>query len=229
MSGARQTVAIGFIFWAFARWQQASVAYKVLMIFLATSFHTSAIIFLALIAIGSSLRLYNRLLLMVLAVAYLGFTILNSTTFEFYTSAYLPGSTEGAAMEAEGALFHVALNAGPAALALAFWRRVGEILLPDTLHRVLAFAALLMVPVAFLASVAASRFSIYFFPVSMMIMASSPQLFKSPEQRKFVQLTIAAFYVLVLAIWLFFANSALAWQYSNALFVDPSLLVWCCR
>jgi len=230
MSGARQAVAIGVLLWLFARWNQASIFYKFFLIVLAANFHASAIVFLGLIAFDDRLRLFFRFTLGILSLAFLSYFLAGSGHFAFYQQAYFADEDGVAAAEAGGALFHVALNAGPAAVAFAFRRNIRIILIPDTLHRHLAYAALLMVPIAFVTSVGASRFSIYLFPVSMMIISSFPLLLKTASERKVYRFLVSILYLAVLTVWLVFANNARPWQnYSNALFVDSSLLILCCK
>jgi hypothetical protein len=230
MSGARQAVAIGVLLWLFARWSQSSIFYKFFLIVLAANFHSSAIVFLGLVAFDDRLRMFSRFILGITSLALLAYFVADSDHFSFYQQAYFAGENSVAAVEAGGALFHVALNAGPAAVAFAFRRNIRNVLMPDTLHRHLAYAALLMVPIAFITSVGASRFSLYLFPASMMIVSSFPLLLKTFSEKKFYCFLVSVLYLAVLTVWLVFANNARAWQnYSNALFVDPSLLILCCK
>lgn len=230
MSGARQAVAIGVLLWLFSRWNKSSTLQKVILIVFAATFHNSAIVFLGLIALDDRLRFAYRVFLAALSAALVIYLIRGSEAFSFYQQVYFAGSGSAAAAEAGGALFHVLLNAGPAAAVLVFLRQVRNVLLPDSLHRGLAYIALCMVPIALITSVGASRFSVYLFPVSMMIVSSLPLLMKRTGERQLVRFLIAIFYLLVLVVWLFFANNSRAWHnYSNALLVDRELLIFCCQ
>lgn len=230
MSGARQAVAIGVLFWLFGQWYNTSLLYRAGLILLATSFHASAIVFLLLITSDMQIRKPIRIIVFLFIVIIVGFGILRSSSFDFYQAAYISGGDSSSRVESGGAMFHVILNAGPAALAMVLGASVKNRLLPDKLHLKLAYASLLMIPVALVASTVASRFSVYLFPVSMMTVSSFPNLSKNSDQRVLFKAMIGIFYAFVLFLWLGYATNAHAWRnYSNALFIDPSRLELCCK
>lgn len=230
MSAARQAVAIGVLFWLFGSWYKTTALYKVALVFMATAFHASAIIFLLFVTVDMQLNKFFRVLIFVFLAGIVTFGVLTSGSFDFYQTAYITGGDTSSKIESGGALFHVILNAGPAAFAMVLGARAKSILLPNKLHLYLAYTALAMVPIALLASTVASRFSVYLFPVSMMIMSSLPTTIKNYNKRMLVKSAIASLFLSVLFLWLGYANNSRAWlNYSNALFIEPSQLVLCCK
>lgn len=228
MSGARQTVAIGVLFWLFSGWNKAPIIHRTALVLLATAFHASAIIFLLLVAADLQLRKSLRILIFAFLTSVVGYGVLTSTSFDFYQRVYGIGGDNSLRVESGGAMFHVLLNAGPAALAMMLGYRAKSKILPDKLHLNLAYTALAMVPIAIVLSTAASRFSIYLFPVSMMIISSLPVLFRSTD-KILIKGLMGLFFPLILYVWLGYATNSYAWlNYSNALFTEPSRLELCC-
>lgn len=229
MSGARQTVAIGVLFWLFGVWYKTTLSYRIAFVFLATAFHASAIIFLLLITADLQLRKSLRVLIFLFLTVIVAYGVLTSASFDFYQRVYITGGDTSSPLESGGAMFHVMLNAGPAALAMALGARAKAVLLPDKLHLNMAYAALAMIPIALVASTVASRFSIYLFPISIMVLSSLPIVVK-PTDRLFLKGLMVFALPFVMYVWLGYANNAHAWHnYSNALFIEPSRLELCCK
>jgi hypothetical protein len=228
MSAARQTVAIGVILWLVAVWPRSSVFYRVVLVGLATLFHTSAVVFLVLVVLDLPVRRSFKLA----GAAILGlaaFYILAVTgRADYYDQLYVTGQTQ--MTQSSGAIFHTLLNGGPAFLAFALGRRFRNILLPDALHRQMAFLAVGMVLLVPFASAAAGRFSLYLFPASMMVLASLPLLVRGRWPKFILRSATACLMLAVMTVWLFFGNAATAHAiYRNALFVESYILVFCCR
>ncbi|MFN3845081.1 MAG: EpsG family protein [Paracoccaceae bacterium] len=228
MSAARQAVAIGVLLWLAAVWQRSGLGWRVALILLATSFHTSAAVFLIFAVLDLRVRAWIKVIAIAVAGALLTYIMITTGRADYYDNVYATGQTE--LTQSSGAIFHTLLNGGPALLAFALGRRFRNILLPDRFHVNMAFASIVLVLLVPFASAAAGRLTLYLFPVSMMIFSSLPLIVESAGSRSMLRQVTAALMLLLLTVWLNFGNAAIAHRvYSNALFVDPYLLVLCCR
>lgn len=227
MSAARQTVAIGVLLWLFADWSRASLTKRLAFVLLATSFHISAAGFLAFMVLDFRMPVWLK----VIAVAFFGGVIvyiLNvSGQADYYVSLYVSGQTQ--ATQSAGAVFHVLLNAGPAMMCFLLGKRARAILMPERFHVQMAVLAIILLGIAFVASTAASRMSLYVFPVSMQFFSILPRLFHDAAPRFVLKAILGAFFLCFLAFWLATGNTATAWaHYQNALFLPYEQLELCC-
>lgn len=214
-SANRQTAAVGILLWVFANWERSGLIKRVGVIALAAGFHYSALV--ALVFVGSTFRINFWLKLVALAVfaGLIVFLMQSMDRIEYYNNAYGTGQTEGS--KSAGALIHVSFNALPALLYFLL-PRFRLILFPTALLRQMAFAAMAMLPLAVVASTAASRTSFYWYPVSIWVFGSLPLVFE-PRSRPIVRTVIASVLALAMIGWLNFANMAgYHIPYRNALF-----------
>lgn len=221
MSANRQALAVGIIMFAVARWTDLGAVARALIIILAAQFHTSALLFLVFIMldlkIHKELKFFGALLSAGLAI----YLLQSSGADEYYSQAY--GIGQATQVQSSGAWIHVAMNALPASLYF-LWPRYRPLLFPTALLRNLAFAALATLPLVLVASAAAGRLSIYWFPVSMWVWSALPSTLP-PQSRRPIRLLICALMMGLLFGWLSFANSSIAHiPYSNALMVDSGEL-----
>lgn len=218
MSANRQALAAGLIMLLISRWERFGLLGRAICILVIAGFHASALVFLAFVAIDLRLPRVVKLVGMSL-FSLLGIMILQqSGMFEYYNQSYGTGQTE--LTQSSGAIFHVMINAIPASLYFLL-PRSREVLFPTSLLRNLAFAALLTVPLASIASVAAGRLTLYWFPVSMWVWAAFPSIV-GPKYRAVTRMLIALAMFAVMYAWLTLANSSFAHlPYNNALFMQP--------
>ena len=197
MSANRQSIAVGFLLLAVAKWDRCSLIQRAAFVGIATMFHYSAILFLIFLLSDLKARLLVKIFLgggVLLTTVY----VLQVTgTAETYHNLYVSGKTE--AIVSEGAIFHIILNAGPALIWLG-WSRYRGLLLRNNLHRQMAILAILMIPAAFFYSTAASRVSIYLFPVSMYIFSAFPVLLKSKDIFVY-RLACSSLFMAILSFW----------------------------
>jgi hypothetical protein len=227
MAAARQTIAIGILLWLVAEWDKSSIWKRIGLVALASMFHTSAIGFLIFVFLGIRGNPIVRTLGLIAACAGILFFLRNSGQADYYDELYVTGQTS--ATRSSGAIFHVLLNGGPALIALISGPRVRRALIPNDLHRNMAIAAVLLIPLSLVVSAASGRLTLYLFPVSMWIFSAIVTLFVKSD-RLLVRSMLSVFFVGLLAFWLTFGNSATAHrQYENALLVESHELWLCCR
>jgi len=227
MSANRQAVAIGVLLWVVATWSTSSLVRRVAGILFAALFHYSALLFLVFAAADLKIRNSFKVVLGGAFMAGVFYVLATTGQADYYDSLYVTGQTE--MTQSEGAIFHVMLNGGPAALFFLLSGKQRALLFPSQLHRLMAFLAVALVPAALLTSAAAGRITLYLFPVSMFVISAFPLLVSSKQQKALVRYGIALFMLLVLFVWLAFANSSLAHRpYGNFLTVPNFEWRLCC-
>ncbi len=215
MSANRQAVAAGVIMWIVSRADTMSFAKKTFWIIIASGFHVSAL--LCLVFVGLEMRVRAPVkLAAVAAMTALAIYLLQSTGQSVnYDSSYGSGQTE--LTQSSGAAYQVALTAIPAGLLLIL-NRYQPGFFPFSLVYYMSIAAVATSALVPFSSTAASRISVYWFPVSMLFWASLPALFKT-SSRPLVRAAIIATSLLILAGWLSYANTSFAYiPYANAVF-----------
>ena len=228
-SAARQAIAIGWLLWIFAEWKQASVKKRAAFVMVAASFHYSACVFAVFLLIDSPLRSSVKFVGSIV-FGLLVLVGLNSTGALSIYSNYYISSSAGGLIESSGAFFHVALNGLPAIFMLLLGRHRRRLLnADDGVIYYLSVLSIILILFSFFFSTAASRISVYLFPVSMWFFASFPLVFPA-HHRTYIKLLTAICYVFSLAIWLAFANNAAAYKdYRNVIFIPESEREICCK
>jgi hypothetical protein len=218
MSANRQAVACGLLMWLVADWYKVTPFRRTLWIFLAAGFHFSALVFLAFVGMDLKVRPWLKAVALAVFSAVIIYTLQASGHADYYDSAYGRGQTE--ATQSSGAWMHVSINAVPAMFYFLFPQH-RAIMFPTSLSRQMAFAAIATLPLVFIASAAAGRISLYWYPVSIWVWSSFPFIFTARSRalaRAFAVLTMLA----ILYGWLLSANSSYAHiPYRNALLIEP--------
>jgi hypothetical protein len=214
MSGLRQSISLGIIFYLFATWNERSTLMRVSIVVLATLFHFSAIFVLIFVAAATNLPLIVRSVASIVVAGLVVSVIkLAPDSMEAYSNLYVTGQRT---MSAPGAVVEV----GVLALAGLFlillrepWRNViGE----NRLYFYLAWASLAAMPFILISSVAAYRFALYFWPMAMYVASGAPALIESPTGRAFCRSLLVGCSLAVLIGWLLLANNSAAWlPYQN--------------
>lgn len=215
MGGIRQAMAMGLIFIILADWDKRSTTTKLLFIGAASLFHFSALFMAAFLAFGSG----SSRRLQFLGIAGAGVVIFYLTQSQpEQVDLYVQRYTGEGATVAQGAIFHALLNALPAGVYLLFRKRWNESIGPNPLLVALSVAALAMLPLVFVSSLAASRLSMYLTVAPMMIWASAPMVFGGRQSQAPLAAGMLALQAGVMIVWLTFANVAFAFfPYRNVL------------
>jgi hypothetical protein len=225
MSGIRQAIAVGILFYLFAHWENRRTFNRLLLVMLASAFHFSAIFMLIFVALGSNasylIRLAGAVLVAILVVAVVQFA---PAAVEAYSRLYL---TSGGKLTAPGAIFQITPLAIAALLYFAAgegWRRVNG---DSPLQHGMAWAALFAVPAIFLSSVGAYRFGLYLWPMAMTVYGGFPETIQSGVGRLFYRICVVAAAFAMLIGWLFLANNSYGWiPYQNWLTQPDGAMLW---
>lgn len=212
MSGIRQACAIGIGFLMLAKWERSSRLKKFALIALATSFHNSAAALLFFVIFDLNVRLLAKVAMAVAVTALILYASSGAETLERYRSVYLDEN-----LISEGALFHLLLTAFPAALYLAFRKRLASAGLVDQNVFVASVLALLAVPLLAISSTGVDRLTLYF---SFVQMWTYPSLVRAGV----LNLSVAKAAVSALVLMIFFvyflfgSHASLYLPYRNLIF-----------
>jgi hypothetical protein len=221
-SASRQSAAIGILLWLVADWRESSVFRRVALILFACSFHYSAAFLLCFVALDLGVRLRAKITLFVLAVVGTVWLMFATGGGDYYITTYVTEQSE--LTYSPGALQHVLLNAIPALFVLSN-KKVRQRFFPYALIQHLAVFALLLVPVAFVSTLAAGRLTLYLFPVSIFMVTALAGVASAPLARSLVRIMLSLVYVGICWVWLTYSNSGFAYvPYRNAIFMHESEL-----
>ena len=218
MSANRQAAAIGLTLLLLAVWDQSSAVKKLFLVFFASTFHTSALVFGVFVVFNSKLSMAKKIFFSS------GFLFAAMTFFvgtkvtDRYETAYVEGASVNVA---SGAMQQILLVAIPAIIfmVLSYRKRTFRLKVPHwDILLVMSILSVALIPMATVYSVAASRISFYMFPVSIAVMSALPEVYPA-SSRTTVKLLVILYGFLILGLWLNFANTSFAWMpYNNLLF-----------
>lgn len=216
MSATRQSLALGFMLLAFARWKEAGTLQRIVLILAAAAFHLSAVFCLAFVVLGLKANLARKMFVLAAVGAVLGLTLPDTDHFSYYTDMYLDPES---ALASSGALAHVMLVAIPGALYLLLHRKWTRQYGYDELLLAMSILSILAIPGALLWSTGVDRMSLYLYPVPMIVYANAPYLIARGGNLRVLQGAIVAAHLALLIVWLSIANSSKAYvPYNNLLF-----------
>jgi len=215
MGYTRQGVAIGLVMWGIAYLDRGKFMYFIFFIFLAVTFHKSAIL---MIAFGMFQQ--NRGgIFKIAAIAVAGIGIWMSFVEE--SSAKLWTNYVEAEMESEGAIIRALLNFLPAVLLLVYRKEWKAHFNDYGLWVMVALASIASVGLVSFASTAVDRVALYFIPIQIVVFARLPFLAQRRISPKMTTILIVLFYALVMYVWLVFSANSRYWiPYRNILFMD---------
>ena len=213
MGYTRQSVALGFVFWALAYLEHGHFKRYLLFISAAVLFHKTAVLMIPL-----GLFLYRKgWLLRLVAVALAGYGLWD--TFVAMDQERLWNTYVEQQMMSEGARIRVFMNTVPSLLLLMYWKR-WRVSFPNPMFwLIIAFGSIACIFLVGFASTAVDRMALYFTPIQVAVFARLPYLANRQFTPRAVTLMVISGYALVLFVWLNFAGHAYAWlPYRNILF-----------
>jgi hypothetical protein len=210
MSGIRQAMAAGVVLFVLSKWDQATTFAKMGGMFLASLFHTSALLGIVFVVWESRLHVAYKVILaaIVLGSFYFigGVADLYRENWEFYQSSYLTTTNP---ISSPGAKFHVVLIAFPALLYLLNKPAIDNVQGSTNLLGSGVLIAGCLVFLMFVSTTAASRLTVYLYYIPMTVYAAFPRLFLG-SQRATILLGIVVAHFVILASWLLYANNSAA-------------------
>lgn len=207
MNLTRQSIAFGIVAYLFANWERRGSLARMAYVGVAATFHFSALfvtVFIAFSAKTTAFARYAAAALVVVMIVMI--TLLAPGAWESYSRLYISGK-----IQASGAIFHVAVLASGGILYLVFQSRWAAAAGERLLFRNMAVATLVSLPVAYINSVAAYRFSLYLWPVAMYAFGSLPSVITRAEGRMLCRILIIIGSSAILWVWLEYANNSEAW------------------
>jgi hypothetical protein len=171
MSALRQSLAFGFLCFAFNAFVDKRLGWYVGFVAIAMTFHTSAGAFLLLAPFIRGDFSRKRIALGALLALPGLYYLMTSTFYEMYARRYI-----GTATEAFGAPFRTALVAASAITFLWLFDRKWKELFPSDykMVKLLSYAMIAVFPISFLSSVAGDRFGYYLSAIQLVILARLP-------------------------------------------------------
>lgn len=214
MSGTRQTIALGIIFYLFSTWETRSTLGRAAWILVASLFHFSGVFMLAFVALSSrwleGARVMGALAsgLIILLIIYAAPDMIQG-----YGELYVAGARR---VEAPGAFWQVGVIALTALLYWVVRKRWIGVNGRHQLFEDLSIAALLAVPAVYVSSVGAYRFALYLWPTAMYVVSGLAELIDDPRTRILYRGAVVIVSALLMIGWLTFSNSGFAWlPYEN--------------
>jgi len=210
MSGARQSIACGVIFYLFSSWENRSTLGRISLVLFAMLFHFSAVFVLAFVASASRapsvIKAGSALVIAAIIVAIIRFA---PGSMDTYSRLYIGVQSK---LSAPGAIIEVGVLAIAGMLYSFERQRWSEALGDNPLIRNLALGAIACLPLILVSSVGAYRFALYLWPMAMYVYSAIPSLVWTPVGRAFYRLVVINASFGMLIGWLLFANNSLPWM-----------------
>jgi hypothetical protein len=186
MSAIRQAMALGIICIAYNAFIDRKLIRYVALVMFAVTFHSSAIVFLALAPFIGRERSFLLNIAMAAGLAYVAI-FLYTGTFEMYSARYAEVDSEqymGVQAQAAGAVYRCGLLALTAAVFIMFLNDRWKAISPHD-HMLVWIGSYLMLavlPVSLFSSVIGDRFGYYLNPIQLIIFTRLPVLFRTGNQ-----------------------------------------------
>jgi len=208
MGYTRQGIAIGCSMIALTALGRQRVLPFLIWVFLAATFHKSAVLLFPIAALAATQR---RLWIgfWVSLISFGAYRLMLEDAFQGLTVNYLE-----AGYQSEGALVRLLMNALPAALLLILRRRFQMSVPQQKLWAWFAIISLALLIVYYYSpsSTAVDRVALYMLPLQLVVFSYLPEVLGLRRGRNDVLvLAILLYYASVLFVWLNYATHAFAW------------------
>lgn len=206
MGYSRQAAAFGLMLWGLVYLANRRNAKFVITIVIAAAFHKSAVLLLPLAVLAATRHRLRTALWAGITFAVLYVLFLAERADRLW-AVYVESEY---AMESEGGPIRVLMNAVPAILFLASYKRLAMSQEQRALWFWISIFSLACIPLVFQAATAVDRVALYLMPIQLVMWSYAPQLV-APAQRLYVRVGVLAGYAAVLFVWLNFASHRDAW------------------
>jgi hypothetical protein len=204
MSGDRQSVALGLLFFALNAFERERLFRAVLLILLAALFHGSVLLIVPFLLLSYARSNFQKAILLVCAAA-IGFYFFR-VVFSNYASRY--GSDR---LQSGGVAYRLAMNALSAVIFLVFERRFEFEKHLTRLWRNISLCTLGLVLLLIVvpSSTAIDRFLLYFFPLQFVVLSRVPKVFTAGRNAAGqITMAVIAYAALVQIVFLVFGKFA---------------------
>jgi len=210
MGYTRQSAALGFLLIGLVSLANAQIRWFVVWVMLGATFHKSAVLMLPVAALASTSNRFWSLLWVGLI------SLVGGYLFVFDSADALWTNYVEADYQSQGGLIRVLMNSVPAVLFFLLRRQLRLDEAEGKLWFWMSILALVCIPLVVLSSTATDRVALYLIPIQLFMFARLPFVMSDPRHRALVVLGVVGYYMLVQAVWLFFASHAYVWlPYQN--------------
>lgn len=214
MGYTRQSAALGLLLIGLVSLGNAQMRWFVFWVMLGATFHKSAVLMLPVAALASTSSRVWSLFWIALA------SLVGGYLFVFDSADRLWANYVEADYQSQGGLIRVLMNSVPAVLFFLFRRQLRLSEAEDMLWFWMSILALVCIPLVVLSSTATDRVALYLIPIQLFVFARLPFVMSDPRHRALVVLGVVGYYMVVQAVWLFFASHAHVWlPYRNILWL----------
>ena len=207
MSGNRQAIALGLMFFALNAFERERLLKFTLLILAAATFHGSVLLLLPFCLLSYTRNSLQSVALLTVA-GILGY-YLSRDAFSIYANRYV-----SAKLQSTGVAYRLAMNALAAVVYLLFHRRFAPNEHQARLWRNMSLCTLALIPLLIVlpSSTAIDRFLLYLFPLQFVVLSRVPTALAG-ERQATGQLTllVIAFAALVQVVFLGFGKFAQAY------------------
>jgi hypothetical protein len=214
MGYTRQSGALGLLLIGLVSLGNGKMRWFLFWVMLGATFHKSAVLMLPVAALAST---SNRFL----SVLWIGLvTLVGGYLFLFDSAEVLWTNYVEADYQSQGGLIRVLMNSVPAVLFFLLRRRLRLSDAEDKLWFWMSILALVCIPLVVLSSTATDRVALYLIPIQLFVFSRLPFVMEDGGRRALLVLAVVGYYILVQAVWLFFASHSFAWlPYENIVWV----------
>ena len=209
MGYTRQAAAVGFLLIGITGLTQGrSFLWFLVWALIGSTFHTSALLYIPVVAVIMFRASLLWLVALVIAAGFFYFFIL-PTALERYSLGYIRS-----VYEAKGAVFRIVPNAIAGLILLGFPKQFAANAIELRVWRGWALLALIALGIFFIiqSSVIVDRLSLYLLPLQIVVLARLPRALNGEAKSSLAWTTLVILYsALVLGLWLKFAYNARFW------------------
>ena len=212
MGYSRQAIALGFVLLAFATWPEKKFIKYIFFIFVASTFHKSAIVLFPLALFINKKYTKRKLLLGIPFLLILSLYYLRG----FYGSAAYNAYFLGQGYDSKGAFIRVLMSVIPAGIFLLNKDRFKRFK-DDTLWYPISITLLLCAFTSFPLPTVTDRFALFLSPIQIMVYSRVSIICESKFTLTLTVLGVLLLYSLSLYVWLNYAFHSYAWVPYNSI------------
>lgn len=217
----RQGIAFAFILFAMTAFIKEQKINFLFFSFLAIFFHKSAIFILLLYPlINRYINIYEMIFicLTILFIIVLLRTDLINLYNNYIGENLYSNAEESSQLVSKGAPYRIGLNLIASGIFLIFYKEISNNINEKKLFLFLSICIFLIFLLSFKYAVFSDRINYYFSAIQIIVFSRIPFLFSNKMTRVLIILSISLFYILILFVWLNYAEYAHAWlPYQNIL------------